>query len=212
MMETKVFNKQGKETGKVKLSDEIFKGTVNKPLLWESATMLLKNKRKGTANTKTKNEVKGGGKKPYRQKGIGWARHGSIRSPIWKGGGVVFGPKPRDYSVRLLKKKKQKALLSSLSVKAQENKILVIEDLNLESPKTKDFATILKSVNLHNVKILVGIEEIGKNLKLACRNIPHVDLKRVDDINCLDVLSADSLLITKKGLEKLEQRCSTRKS
>lgn len=211
-METKLFDLNGKEAGTVKLADKVFNLEVNRTLLWENVTALLQNKRKGSACTKTKNEVRGGGKKPYRQKGIGWARHGSIRSPIWKGGGVVFGPKPRDYFVHIPKKKRLKALLSSLSEKAKENKIVVIEDLNLESPKTKNFAVILKNVNLDNVKTLVGMEKIDSNVKLASRNIPRVTIKRVDDINCLDVLSVEYLLITKRGLEKLEQRCLTKKS
>lgn len=212
MMKTKLFDLQGKETGTVQLSDKIFNVEINKKLLWENITVLLKNKRKGLASTKTKNEVRGGGEKPYRQKGIGWARHGSIRSPIWKGGGVVFGPKPRDYSVRLSRKKKLKALLSSLSDKAKENKVIIIEDLSLESAKTKNFAAILKNINLEKVKTLVGLEKIDKNAKLASRNISHVILKRVDDINCLDVLWADYFLMTKKGLAKLEQRCLMKKS
>lgn len=211
-MEIKLFNKTGKETGKVKLNDRIFKQDVNKPLLWENITALLKNQRKGLASTKNKTEVRGGGKKPYRQKGTGWARAGTIRSPIWRGGGVVFGPKPRDYSVRMPKKKKFKALLSSLSVVAQENRIMVIENLDLEVPKTKNLVGILKSINLSNTKTLVGVDAISKNLKLAGRNIPYVTLKRVDDINCLDVLSAEYLLVTKKSLEKLEKRCATKKS
>jgi len=211
-METKLFDKQGKEIGKAKLTDKIFNLDVNKTLLWENITVLLKNKRKGLASTKNKAEVRGGGRKPHRQKGIGWARAGTNRSPIWKGGGVVFGPKPRDYSVNIPKKKKLKALLSSLSAKAKENMIFVIEDLDLGSPKTKNLADIFKSANLNNVKILVSVEEIDKNLKLAGRNIPYINLKRVCDINCLDVLSVDYMLITKKALEKLEQRCITKKS
>ncbi len=209
-MKTKLFDKHGKEIGTAELVDRIFKCDVNEALLWENITALLKNKRKGIASTKSKNEIKGGGAKPYRQKGIGWARHGTIRSPLWKGGGVVFGPKPRDYSVNLPKKKKLKALLSSLSAKAQEDKIILIDDLNLESPKTKNLAGILESVKLNRIKTLIGVEKISANLKLAGRNIPYVTLKRTDDINCLDVLSADYLLITKKGLEKLEKRCSTK--
>lgn len=211
-METKLFDLNGKEAGTVKLPDKVFNLEVNRTLLWENVTVLLQNKRKGLACTKTKDEVRGGGKKPYRQKGLGWARHGSIRSPIWKGGGVVFGPKPRDYSVHIPKKKKLKALLSSLSEKAREKKVVVIEDLILQSPKTKNFAAILKNINLENVKTLVGLEKIDSNIKLASRNIPRVTIKRVDDINCLDVLSVEYLLITKKGLEKLEQRCLTKKS
>lgn len=210
-MKTKLFDKTGKETGKVTLNDSIFKQDINKALLWENITVLLKNQRKGLASAKNKTEVRGGGKKPHRQKGIGWARAGTIRSPIWRGGGVVFGPKPRDYSVRVPKKKKLKALLSSLSVMAQENKIMVIEDLDIETPKTKNLAKILESINLRDAKILMGVDVISKNIKLAGRNIPYVNLKRVDDINCLDVLAAEYLLVTKKGLEKLEKRCATKK-
>ncbi len=210
-MKTKLFDKTGKETGKVTLNDSIFKQDINKALLWENITVLLKNQRKGLASTKNKTEVRGGGKKPHRQKGIGWARAGTIRSPIWRGGGVVFGPKPRDYSVRVPKKKKLKALLSSLSVMAQENKIMVIENLDIETPKTKNLAKILESINLRNTKILMGVDVISKNIKLAGRNIPCVNVKRVDDINCLDVLAAEYLLVTKKGLEKLEKRCATKK-
>ncbi len=210
-MKTKLFDKTGKETGNITLNDSIFKQDINKALLWENITVLLKNQRKGLASTKNKTEVRGGGKKPHRQKGIGWARAGTIRSPIWRGGGVVFGPKPRDYSVRVPKKKKLKALLSSLSVMAQENKIMVIEDLDIETPKTKNLAKILESINLRNTKILMGVDVISTNIKLAGRNIPYVNLKRVDDINCLDVLAAEYLLVTKKGLEKLEKRCATKK-
>lgn len=210
MMQTKLLDKSGKETGKVKLSDKIFKQDINKSLLWENVTALLKNKRRGTASAKNKTEVRGGGKKPYRQKGIGWARHGTTRSPIWRGGGVVFGPKPRNYTVRMPKKKKNKALLSSLSVKAKEEKIMVIENLDLEAPKTKDLAEILRNINLADIKTLVGVDALDKNLKLASRNIPYINLKRVDDINCLDVLAAEYFLLTKKGLDKLEKRCVTK--
>ena len=210
MMQTKLLDKSGKETGKVKLSDKIFKQDINKSLLWENVTALLKNKRRGTASAKNKTEVRGGGKKPYRQKGIGWARHGTTRSPIWRGGGVVFGPKPRNYTVRMPKKKKNKALLSSLSVKAKEEKIMVIENLDLEAPKTKDLAEILRNINLSDIKTLIGVDALDKNLKLASRNIPYINLKRVDDINCLDVLAAEYFLLTKKGLDKLEKRCVTK--
>lgn len=211
-METKLFDIQGKEIGTINLSEAIFSQDENDPLIWENVTALLKNRRRGCASTKSKNEVKGGGSKPYRQKGIGWARHGSNRSPIWRGGGVVFGPKPRDYSVSMPKKKRKKALIVSLSTRAKENKIMVIEDLKIEAPKTKMVVDLLKNINLSNVKTLIGVGEINNNLRLACRNIPHVNLKRVNDINCLDVLSAEYVLMTKKGLEELGQRCATKKS
>lgn len=211
-MQATLYNKNGKEIGAVTLNDTLFNSDVNRELLWENVTALLTNKRKGTACTKTRAEVRGGGAKPWRQKGIGWARHGSIRSPIWRGGGVVFGPKPRDYTVMIPKKKKMKALISSLSAKAKENKIFVVEDLDLEAPKTKLFAAILKSIHIGHEKTLIGVEKINQNLKLAGRNLSFVTIKRVDDINCLDILSTQCFVITKKGLEKLEQRCTTKRS
>ena len=124
----------------------------------------------------------------------------------------MFGPKPRDYYSRIPKRKKLEALLSSLSAKAQEEKIKIITDLGLDAPKTKEFVSILKNINLEKVKTLVGVEEINPNLKRAGRNVPYVRLCRVQDFNCLDILSAEYILITKKGLEKLEQRCVTKKS
>lgn len=211
-METKLFNVQGEEIGRLELPKELFEIEINKPLLWEDVTILLGNQHQGLAKTKNRAEVKGGGKKPWRQKGIGWARHGSIRSPIWRKGGVVFGPKPRDYYRKIPKKKKLSALLSSLSAKAKEGKVLVIEDLNLATPKTKIFAKILEKINLIDKNILIGTEETDKNLKLAVRNIPTVNLKRVGDVNCYDVLSADYFLLTKNGLARLEQRCITKRS
>ncbi len=210
-MQTKLFDKSGKESGTIELAKSVFEHKAAEPLLWETVNALLGNRRSGLANTKTKNEVRGGGKKPWRQKGIGWARHGSTRSPLWRGGGVTFGPKPRDYTVSIPKKKKLKALLASLSAKAQESKILVIEDLTLDAPKTKNFAEILKSVKLSKTKTLVAVADMDKNVLLASRNVPNVSLKRAADINCYDVLNAEYLLITKQGLKNLEQRCATKK-
>lgn len=210
-MQTKLFDKLGKESGTIELTESLFSQKTSEPLLWETVNVILSNRRKGLANTKNKAEVRGGGKKPWRQKGIGWARAGSTRSPLWKGGGVTFGPKPRDYTVSMPKKKKVKALLASLSARAQENKILVIEELVLDTPKTKNFAEILKSIDLSKTKTLVAVAEMDKNLLLASRNMPNVDLKRSADINCYDVLNAECLLITKKGLKKLEQRCAAKK-
>ena len=210
-MQTKLFDKTGKESGTIELKKGVFDQKANEGLLWETVNVLLGNRRRGLASTKTKAEIHGGGKKPWRQKGIGWARHGSARSPLWRGGGVTFGPRPRDYTVTIPKKKKLKALLASLSAKAQENKILVIEDLTLDAPKTKNFAEILKSMNLGKTRILLAVADMNKNLLLASRNVPNLSLKRAADINCYDVLSVEYLLITKPGLEKLEQRCATKK-
>lgn len=210
-MQTKLFDKTGKESGTIELEKRVFNRPVNQSLLWEAVNALLDNRRKGNASTKTKAEVRGGGKKPWRQKGIGWARHGSIRSPIWRGGGITFGPKSRDYETRIPRKKKIGALLSSLSVKAQENKILVIEELSLDLPKTKNLVQILKDMDIDKAKTLVAVDAVQSNILMASRNVPNVNLKRANDINCYDVLSADFLLITKKGLEKLEQRCVSKK-
>ncbi len=210
-METKLFDKQGKPIGGINISDKVFNQDVNDVLVWEHTTVLLRNQRRGLAKTKNRAEVSGGGKKPWRQKGIGRARHGSIRSPIWRGGGVVFGPKPRDYSTTIPQKKKLGALIASLSNRAKENKVIIIEDLDLASPKTKGVAEILKNLSLNSTKTLVGVEQISKNLKLACRNIPFLNIKKVSDLNCLDVLASEYLLITKNGLKILEQRCVTKK-
>jgi large subunit ribosomal protein L4 len=210
-MQTKLFDKTGKESGTVELKQGVFDQKANKTLLWETVNVLLGNRRRGLASTKTKAEVHGGGTKPWRQKGIGWARHGSTRSPLWKGGGVTFGPKPRDYTVTIPKKKKLKALLASLSIKAQDDKIMVIEDLVLDAPKTKNFVEIMKSMNLSDTKTLLAVAEMNNNLLLASRNVPNVSVKRAADINCHDVLNAECLLITKQGLEKLEQRCAAKR-
>jgi len=210
-METKLINRNGEEVGKVNLNDKVFNQEIKTPLIWENVTVILRNQRSGLAKTKNRAEVRGGGKKPWRQKGTGRARHGSIRSPIWRKGGVVFGPKPRDYSTQFPKKKKLLALISTLSEKARDNRIVVIDQIALETPKTKVLVELLKKTNLAGNKTLIGLEEMNQNLKLAGKNIPGLHLKRVEDINCYDVLAANYVMFTKKGLEKLEQRCTTKK-
>lgn len=210
-METKLFNANGQEIGTVQLNDSVFKQTVNQSLIWESVNLTLRNQRSGLAKTKTRAEIRGGGKKPWRQKGTGMARHGSIRSPIWRKGGVVFGPKPRDYSTTMPKKKRIKALVSALSAKAQEQRIIVLNALELDTPKTKALAEILKKINLAETKTLFGVETMERNLKLAGKNLPGLQVKRIDDINCYDVIAATHILLTKSSLEKLEQRCVMKK-
>ncbi len=210
-MDTKLFNQSGEEIGKIELPKKVFGAQVNKTLLWEAITIILNNQRRGTAKTKTRAEVRGGGKKPWRQKGTGLARHGSIRSPIWRKGGVVFGPKPRDYFKTMPKQKKTKALLSALSVAAQEERIRVIEDMNIEKPSTKTVNELLKKIKLSGAKILISPDKISKNLLLSARNIPGINLKRSVDLNCYDVLWADYILFTKNGLSELEKRCDQNK-
>lgn len=210
-METKMFNQKGEEIGTIELPDKIFKAPVNKALLWEVVTIILNNQRQGTAKTKTRAEVRGGGRKPWPQKGTGLARHGSIRSPIWRKGGVVFGPKPRDYYKVMPQQKKNKALLAALSAAAQEERIRVIEDLNFERPSTKALKEILKKTNLDGAKVLITGAQFDQNLILSARNIPKVILKRSADINCYDVIWADYVLFTKNGLSELEKRCDQSK-
>ncbi|MCX7995077.1 MAG: 50S ribosomal protein L4 [candidate division WOR-3 bacterium] len=210
-MDTKIFNQNGEEVGTVTLPEKIFKAPINKTLLWETVKILLDNQRQGTAKTKTRAEVRGGGKKPWPQKGTGLARHGSIRSPIWRKGGVVFGPKPRDYYKTIPQRKKTKALLSALSAAAQEDRIRVIEDLNFEKPNTKRLKEILKKINLNDVRVLITTDTLNKNLILSVRNIPKINLKRSSDINCYDVLWAEYVLFTRGGLSELEKRCDQNK-
>ncbi len=210
-MEAKLYNQKGEEIGNFKLPKNLFENKVNKTLLWETVKIILNNQRQGTAKAKNRAEVKGGGKKPWRQKGIGWARHGSIRSPIWRKGGVVFGPKPRDYHKTIPQRKKTRALLSALSAIAQENRVSVIEEMKLDAPRTRALQEILNKMNLNEKKILIVTNEIGKNLLLAARNIPYVLLKRTSDMNCYEVISADNLIITKNSITELEKRCATSK-
>uniref|UniRef100_A0A7C4TD56 Large ribosomal subunit protein uL4 n=1 Tax=candidate division WOR-3 bacterium TaxID=2052148 RepID=A0A7C4TD56_UNCW3 len=210
-METKLLNSQGDEIGKIELPDDIFNVKVNKALLWEHTKAILANQRKGTAKTKSRAEVRGGGKKPWRQKGTGWARHGSIRSPIWRKGGVVFGPKPRDYYTSLPERKKRLALLSALSALAKENRILVIENFEMKVPKTKMVLEVINKINPNRERILIGLDKFDENLKMATRNVPYISLKRCVDINCYDVLRTDLLLLTNNGLNDLRKRCATKR-
>lgn len=206
-MDTKLYNQKGEEIGKLELPKKVFGFQINKTLLWEALTIVLNNQRSGTAKTKTRAEIRGGGRKPWRQKGTGLARHGSIRSPIWRKGGVVFGPKPRDYYKKMPQQKKIKALLSALSAAAKEDRIRIIEDMNIEKPRTKTINELLKKININGTKILISPDKINKNLLLSVRNIPRITLKRSADINCYDVLWADYVLFTKNGLSELEKRC-----
>ena len=177
MPQIEMINKENKAAGKTELPDDIFGVKVNKELLFEVVHNHLANKRQGTAATKTKGLVSGGGKKPYKQKGTGRARSGSNRSPIWRGGGTIFGPQPRDYSYRMPKKAKWLALSSALAAKFADNDVVVIDDLSLAEAKTKAMKGILKNLGLDNVLIIVP--EKNEKLELAARNIPRVNIARV---------------------------------
>ena len=203
MANVSVYNIEGKEVGSIELNDAVFGVEVNEHLVHMAVVNQLANNRQGTQSAKTRSEVSGGGRKPWRQKGTGHARQGSTRSPQWTGGGVVFAPKPRDYSFKMNKKEKRIALLSALSSKVADNKIVVLDAFNLDEVKTKKFAEV-KS-NLKVDKALVVIEGENKNVVLSGRNIPTVKVSATNEINTYDVLKYETLVVTKAAVEKLEE-------
>ena len=203
MANVSVYNIEGKEVGSIELNDAVFGVEVNEHLVHMAVVNQLANNRQGTQSAKTRSEVSGGGRKPWRQKGTGHARQGSTRSPQWTGGGVVFSPKPRDYSFKMNKKEKRIALLSALSSKVADNKIVVLDAFNLDEVKTKKFAEVMS--NLKVDKALVVIEGENKNVVLSGRNIPTVKVSATNEINTYDVLKYETLVVTKAAVEKLEE-------
>ena len=203
MANVSVYNIEGKEVGSIELNDAVFGVEVNEHLVHMAVVNQLANNRQGTQSAKTRSEVSGGGRKPWRQKGTGHARQGSTRSPQWTGGGVVFAPKPRDYSFKMNKKEKRIALLSALSSKVADNKIVVLDAFNLDEVKTKKFAEVMS--NLKVDKALVVIEGENKNVVLSGRNIPTVTVSATNEINTYDVLKYETLVVTKAAVEKLEE-------
>ena len=203
MANVTVYNMEGNEVGTLELNDAVFGVEVNEHLVHMAVVRQLANKRQGTQKAKTRSEVSGGGRKPWRQKGTGHARQGSTRSPQWTGGGVVFAPKPRDYSFKMNKKEKRIALLSALSSKVADNKIVVLDAFNLDEVKTKKFAEVMS--NLKVDKALVVIEGENKNVVLSGRNIPTVKVSATNEINTYDVLKYETLVVTKAAVEKLEE-------
>ena len=203
MANVSVYNIEGKEVGSIELNDAVFGVEVNEHLVHIAVVNQLANNRQGTQSAKTRSEVSGGGRKPWRQKGTGHARQGSTRSPQWTGGGVVFAPKPRDYSFKMNKKEKRIALLSALSSKVADNKIVVLDAFNLDEVKTKKFAEVMS--NLKVDKALVVIEGENKNVVLSGRNIPTVKVSATNEINTYDVLKYETLVVTKAAVEKLEE-------
>ena len=203
MANVSVYNIEGKEVGSIELNDAVFGVEVNGHLVHMAVVNQLANNRQGTQSAKTRSEVSGGGRKPWRQKGTGHARQGSTRSPQWTGGGVVFAPKPRDYSFKMNKKEKRIALLSALSSKVADNKIVVLDAFNLDEVKTKKFAEVMS--NLKVDKALVVIEGENKNVVLSGRKIPTVKVSATNEINTYDVLKYETLVVTKAAVEKLEE-------
>ena len=203
MANVKVYNMSGAEVGTIDLNDDIFGIDVSEHAMHMAVVQYLANKRQGTQSAKTRAEVSGGGKKPWRQKGTGRARQGSIRSPQWTGGGVVFAPKPRDYSFKLNKKLKRIALKSALTTKAVENKIIVLDELTLTEVKTKEMVKILSNLNAE--KALIVMDGSNKNVMLSARNIPEVKTAAVNTINVYDLLKYNTLVMTKEAVAKIEE-------
>ena len=203
MANVSVYNIEGKEVGKIDLSDAVFGVEVNEHLVHMAVVSQLTNNRQGTQKAKTRSEVSGGGRKPWRQKGTGHARQGSTRAPQWTGGGVVFAPVPRDYSFKMNKREKRAALKSALTSRVEENKFIVIDEINFEEAKTKNFANILKSLDVS--KALVVLEDDNKNAELSARNIADVKTAKTNTINVYDILKYNTVITTKAVVAKIEE-------
>ena len=203
MSQISVFDMTGKKVTDTELNDEIFGIKPNKAILHAMVVNYLANQRQGTQSTLTRTEVSGGGRKPWRQKGTGHARQGSIRAPQWTGGGVVFAPKPRDYYQKINKKEARLALFSALTAKVQDDKLIIVDELSLDAPKTKEFAGILG--NLNASKALVITEDANKNVVLSARNIPDVKTESRAAINVYDIMKYESLIMTKDAVKALEE-------
>jgi len=199
-MQVEILNIKGKKTGRTaELPDEIFGIEPNDHTIYLAVKQYLAAQRQGTHKVKTRLEVKGSSKKLHRQKGTGGSRKGNIRNPLYKGGGTIFGPKPRDYDFKLNRKVKELAKMSALSYKAKEDAIVVVEDINLAAPKTKEFVEILNNLQLNGKKVLVVMEQNNENLFLSLRNLPRVESTLIYDINTYDIVNADALLITESA-------------
>ncbi len=199
-----LYNVKGEQIGDIELSDRVFAAEINRSLVHEVVVMQNANKRQGTAATKTRGMVRGGGRKPWRQKGTGRARAGSIRSPIWVGGGTVFGPSPRDYSYTMPKKARRAALRSALTAKLEAGEIVVIDALEINGPKTKQVVEVLKNLGVEKKAMLV-IAEYDSSVYLSARNIPGVKSSPAREINVSDVLHYGKLIITKDAVAKIEE-------
>ncbi|EGB94226.1 50S ribosomal protein L4 [Clostridium sp. D5] len=203
MANVSVYNIEGKEVGTIDLNDAVFGVDVNEHLVHMAVVSQLANNRQGTQKAKTRAEVSGGGRKPWRQKGTGHARQGSTRSPQWTGGGVVFAPVPRDYSFKMNKKEKRAALKSALTSRVEENKFIVIDELNFDEIKTKKFQEVLNNLNVN--KALVVLEDGNKNVEISARNIKEVKTAHTNTINVFDILKYNTVIVTKAAVATIEE-------
>ena len=203
MSQVSVYNKEGKEVGTLELNDAVFGVAVNEHLVHLAVVAQLANKRQGTQKAKTRSEVSGGGRKPWRQKGTGHARQGSTRAPQWKGGGMVFAPTPRDYTIRLNKKEKRAALKSALTSRVNDNKFIVVDDMSFDEIKTKNFKAVVD--NLKVAKALVVLGDGSNNAALSARNLPAVKTAYVNTINVYDILKYNTVVATKAAVANIEE-------
>jgi large subunit ribosomal protein L4 len=203
MANVTVYNIEGKKVGTLELNDAVFGVEINDHLVHMAVVQQLANKRQGTQSAKTRAEVSGGGKKPWRQKGTGHARQGSTRSPQWKGGGVVFAPKPRDYSIKMNKKEKALAIKSALTSRVNEAKFFVLDDINFDEIKTKKMKTVLE--NLKVEKALIVLDKKDDNVQLSARNLPKVRTVLSNSINVYDILKYDTMVLTKGAVSQIEE-------
>ena len=203
MAKVAVYNMEGKEVDSIELNDSIFGVEINEHLVHMAVLQQLANNRQGTQKAKTRSEVRGGGRKPWRQKGTGHARQGSTRSPQWTGGGVVFAPTPRDYSFKLNKKEKRAALKSALTSRVVENKFVVVDELKLDEIKTKKFVEVLKNLNVE--KALVVLNDMDEKVIASAANIPTVKTIQTNELNVFDVLKYDTVVVTKAAVATIEE-------
>ena len=203
MANVTVYNMEGNEVGTMELNDAVFGVEINEHLVHLAVVRQLANKRQGTQKAKTRSEVSGGGRKPWRQKGTGHARQGSIRAPQWTGGGVVFAPVPRDYSFKLNKKEKRAALKSVLTSRVQENKLIVLDELKLDEIKTKNFKQIMDNLKVEKAMVVLGAQDA--NVIASAKNLPTISTAVAENINVYDILKGDTLVLTKDAVTKIEE-------
>ncbi|MCY8393925.1 50S ribosomal protein L4 [Bacillus haynesii] len=204
MPKVALYNQNGSTAGDIELNDSVFGIEPNESVVFDAILMQRASLRQGTHKVKNRSEVRGGGRKPWRQKGTGRARQGSIRSPQWRGGGIVFGPTPRSYAYKLPKKVRRLAIKSALSSKVNDNNLIVLEDLNLDAVKTKEMAAILKGLSIEKKALIVTADAI-ETVELSARNLPGVTVVEANGINVLDVVGHEKLVMTKAAVEKVEE-------
>ena len=204
MEKIQVLNTKGEKVNDIKLNETIWAITPNDAVLYDELTLTRNSLRQGTADTKTRSEVSGGGRKPWKQKGTGRARQGSIRAPHWPGGGIVFGPHPRSYSKKMNKKERRLALKSALSYKTIESKLVVIDNMNIADAKTKTIVNLLNNLKLTG-NILLVTDSLNENIVLATRNLPNIILLEAGEINTYDVIAADVMVVTEEAIKKIEE-------